>query len=84
MSTKAAKDQSLMPEKPKEDLSSKLISPVAGTVVSIDVAIGDMVYAGQSVAVVQAMKMQNGQSNKRIHRDLSRSYCCTEFDDRAT
>ena len=67
MSSKAAKYQSLMPEKPKEDLSSKLISPMPGTVVSIDVAIGDMVSAGQSVAVVEAMKMQNGKSHSSSH-----------------
>ena len=30
-----------------------------GTVVSIDVAVGDMVAAGQTCAVVEAMKMQN-------------------------
>ena len=72
MSSKAAKYQSMMPEKPKEDLSSKLISPMPGTVVSIDVAIGDMVSAGQSVAVVEAMKMQNGKFNKHIHRDVAR------------
>ena len=32
-----------------------------GTVISIDVEVGDMVAAGQTVAVVEAMKMQNGK-----------------------
>ena len=60
MDAKSASYQALMPEKPKEDLSSKLISPMPGTVVSINVEVGDEVHAGQSVAVVEAMKMQNG------------------------
>ena len=60
MDSKSASYQSLMPEKPKEDMSSMLISPMPGTVVSISVEVGDAVTAGQSVAVVEAMKMQNG------------------------
>ena len=61
MGAKAAAYQAMMPEKPKEDLSSKLLSPMPGTVVSINVEVGDSVLAGQSVAVVEAMKMQNGE-----------------------
>ncbi len=36
-----------------------LIAPIQGTIVSIDVAIGDEVSAGQQVAVVEAMKMEH-------------------------
>ena len=61
MGAKAAAYQAMMPEKPKEDLSSKLLSPMPGTVISINVEVGDEVHAGQSVAVVEAMKMQNGK-----------------------
>ena len=50
-----------MPEKPKEDMSGKLLSPMPGTVISVDVQVGDMVAEGQTVAVVEAMKMQNGE-----------------------
>ena len=50
-----------MPEKPKEDMSGKLLSPMPGTVISVDVQVGDMVAEGQTVAVVEAMKMQNGK-----------------------
>ena len=40
-------------------MESKLLSPMPGAVISIGVAVGDMVSAGQSCAVVEAMKMQN-------------------------
>ena len=40
-------------------MESKLVSPMPGTVISISVEVGDMVSAGQSCAVVEAMKMQN-------------------------
>jgi len=65
MNSKAATYEKMMPEKPKEDLSSKLLSPMPGTVVSINVLVGDAVAAGQAVAVVEAMKMQNGLTISR-------------------
>jgi acetyl-CoA/propionyl-CoA carboxylase biotin carboxyl carrier protein len=36
-----------------------ILSPMPGTVVSVDVAVGDTVAAGQAVAVVEAMKMEH-------------------------
>jgi len=36
-----------------------VVSPMPGTVVSVDVAVGDRVVAGQPVAVVEAMKMEH-------------------------
>jgi acetyl-CoA/propionyl-CoA carboxylase biotin carboxyl carrier protein len=36
-----------------------VVSPMPGTVVSIDVAVGDEVDAGRAVAVVEAMKMEH-------------------------
>jgi len=36
-----------------------ITSPIPGLVVAIQVAVGDTVAAGQAVAVVEAMKMQN-------------------------
>jgi acetyl/propionyl-CoA carboxylase alpha subunit/acetyl-CoA carboxylase carboxyltransferase component len=45
------------PEGP--DGSIGLVAPIQGTIVSIDVAIGDAVRQGQQVAVVEAMKMEH-------------------------
>ena len=60
MPAKAYSYSKTMPVKPKEDLSGKLMSPMPGSVISVDVKVGDMVAEGQTVAVVEAMKMQNG------------------------
>ncbi|MEL6258794.1 MAG: acetyl/propionyl/methylcrotonyl-CoA carboxylase subunit alpha, partial [Pseudomonadota bacterium] len=48
-----------LPEKEAPDLSKLVVSPMPGLVVSVDVAKGDTVSAGQAVCVVEAMKMQN-------------------------
>ncbi len=48
-----------LPEKPKADTSKLIISPMPGLVVSVDVAKGQEVQAGEAVCVVEAMKMQN-------------------------
>lgn len=42
-----------------EDPPGKVSSPLAGVVVSVNVAVGDHVEAGAVLAVVEAMKMQN-------------------------
>lgn len=49
----------LMPEKNPADMSKYLQCPMPGLVVSIDVAEGDLVSAGQALCVVEAMKMEN-------------------------
>jgi propionyl-CoA carboxylase alpha chain len=49
----------LIPEKAAADTSKMIASPMPGLVVSIDVAPGQEVKAGEGVAVVEAMKMQN-------------------------
>jgi propionyl-CoA carboxylase alpha chain len=49
----------LMPEKKAADTSKKLLCPMPGLVVSIAVAEGQEVKAGEALAVVEAMKMQN-------------------------
>jgi len=49
----------LMPEETKTDTGKKLLCPMPGLVVSIDVAEGQEVKAGETLAVVEAMKMQN-------------------------
>ncbi|MDZ7282745.1 acetyl/propionyl/methylcrotonyl-CoA carboxylase subunit alpha [Sphingomonas sanguinis] len=46
-------------EKVPPDLSKFLIAPMPGLLVRLDVAEGDLVEAGQPLAVVEAMKMEN-------------------------
>ena len=46
-------------EKTPPDLSKFLIAPMPGLLVRLDVAEGDIVQAGQPLAVVEAMKMEN-------------------------
>ena len=48
-----------IPEKQKADTSKLIVSPMPGLVVSIDAKPGQEVKAGEGVAVVEAMKMQN-------------------------
>jgi len=49
----------LMPEETKADTGKKLLCPMPGLIISIDVAEGQEVKAGEALAVVEAMKMQN-------------------------
>lgn len=48
-----------IPPKQKKDMSKMIVSPMPGTVVSVDVNVGDKVFAGQGLAILEAMKMQN-------------------------
>ncbi|MDP4822413.1 MAG: DUF2118 domain-containing protein, partial [Aestuariivirgaceae bacterium] len=49
----------LMPEKLPPDTSKSLLCPMPGLVVSIHVEVGQEVKAGDVLAVVEAMKMEN-------------------------
>jgi propionyl-CoA carboxylase alpha chain len=49
----------LMPKETKTDTGKKLLCPMPGLVISIDVSEGQEVKAGETLAVVEAMKMQN-------------------------
>ncbi|MFN0191093.1 MAG: biotin carboxylase N-terminal domain-containing protein [Aestuariivirga sp.] len=49
----------LMPKKKAADTSKQLLCPMPGMITSISVKEGDTVEAGQAVAVVEAMKMEN-------------------------
>jgi propionyl-CoA carboxylase alpha chain len=49
----------LMPVKTPPDTSRLLLCPMPGLVVRIDVAEGDEVHDGQSLCMVEAMKMEN-------------------------
>jgi propionyl-CoA carboxylase alpha chain len=49
----------LMPAKILSDTSKRVLCPMPGLVVSIAVAVGQEVKAGETLAVVEAMKMEN-------------------------
>jgi len=59
LTPRAAELAAKMPEKPKPDLSKFLLSPMPGLLLRVDVKAGDEVKAGQVLAVVEAMKMEN-------------------------
>ncbi|MDD9821593.1 MAG: acetyl/propionyl/methylcrotonyl-CoA carboxylase subunit alpha [Gammaproteobacteria bacterium] len=59
LSPRAAELQALMPHKPPPDSSRFLLSPMPGLLVSLTVEAGDKVVAGQELAVIEAMKMEN-------------------------
>ena len=48
-----------LPEKVKADTSKLVVSPMPGLVVSMDVETGQEVKAGETICVIEAMKMQN-------------------------
>ena len=49
----------LMPEKAPPDTSKMLLCPMPGVITALSVATGDTVEAGQALATVEAMKMEN-------------------------
>jgi propionyl-CoA carboxylase alpha subunit len=56
---RAAELSRLMPVKEPPDLSRFLLSPMPGLLIRVVVAEGDEVKAGEELAVVEAMKMEN-------------------------
>jgi propionyl-CoA carboxylase alpha chain len=58
-SPRAAELHKVIPEREPADTSKQIVSPMPGLVVSLSVAVGQEVKAGEGVAVVEAMKMQN-------------------------
>jgi propionyl-CoA carboxylase alpha chain len=50
--------QHMLPKIPV-DVSKFLIAPMPGTLISLNVKVGDTVEEGQEIAIVEAMKMQN-------------------------
>jgi propionyl-CoA carboxylase alpha chain len=59
LSPRLAELAALMPEKLPPDTSKLLLCPMPGLVVRIDVAVGDEVFDGQPLCMVEAMKMEN-------------------------
>ncbi|MCL2523994.1 MAG: acetyl/propionyl/methylcrotonyl-CoA carboxylase subunit alpha [Betaproteobacteria bacterium] len=59
MSARAAELLALMPEKPAPDLSKFLLSPMPGLLREVAVEVGREVKAGEKLAIIEAMKMEN-------------------------
>jgi propionyl-CoA carboxylase alpha chain len=59
MSPRMAQLHQLMPYKEPPDLSRFVLSPMPGLLVDVAVAVGQKVQAGERVAVIEAMKMEN-------------------------
>ncbi|HEY8710954.1 MAG TPA: biotin/lipoyl-containing protein, partial [Burkholderiaceae bacterium] len=59
LSRRAAELNALMPFKAPPDLSKFLLSPMPGLLVDVAVAPGQAVRAGEKLAVIEAMKMEN-------------------------
>ncbi len=59
LSPRAAELHALMPFKPPPDLSRFLLSPMPGLLVEVAVSVGQSVRAGERLAVIEAMKMEN-------------------------
>jgi acetyl/propionyl-CoA carboxylase alpha subunit len=51
--------QALMPVKAPPDLSKYLLSPMPGLLTKVAVQVGQEVKAGEELAVIEAMKMEN-------------------------
>ena len=59
MNSRIAELSDLMPDKLPADTSKFLLCPMPGLMVSIMVSEGDIIEEGQSLAMVEAMKMEN-------------------------
>lgn len=59
MTPSVAEYHALMPVKEEPDLSQFLLSPMPGLLIQIMISEGDQVQAGQALAVIEAMKMEN-------------------------
>jgi propionyl-CoA carboxylase alpha chain len=59
LSPRAAELEALMPFKAPPDLSKFLLSPMPGLLVDVAVQPGQAVRAGEKLAVIEAMKMEN-------------------------
>ena len=59
LSPRAAELHRLMPYKAPPDMSRYVLSPMPGLLVDVAVVVGQKVQAGERVAVIEAMKMEN-------------------------
>lgn len=72
MTARAAELLALMPDKPPPDLSQFLLSPMPGLLAELAVTPGQEVRAGETLAVIEAMKMRNiiKAENDRVVAEL--------------
>ncbi|MGI9310473.1 MAG: biotin/lipoyl-containing protein, partial [bacterium] len=83
LSPRAAELHALMPRKAPPDLSRFLLSPMPGLLVSLSVQAGDAVKAGQELAVIEAMKMENelrAEHDGVVERVLAQTGATLEAD----
>ena len=59
LNPRAAELMKLMPYKAPPDTSKSLLSPMPGLLADVSVAVGQKVQAGEKLAVIEAMKMEN-------------------------
>ncbi|WP_310463248.1 acetyl/propionyl/methylcrotonyl-CoA carboxylase subunit alpha [Sphaerotilus sp.] len=59
LNPRAAKLMKLMPYKAPPDTSKSLLSPMPGLLADVPVVVGQKVQAGEKLAVIEAMKMEN-------------------------
>jgi propionyl-CoA carboxylase alpha chain len=59
LSPRAAELYKMMPFKAPPDMSRYVLSPMPGLLVDVAVAVGQKVQAGERIAVIEAMKMEN-------------------------
>ena len=59
MSPRMADLHKLMPHKAPPDMSRYVLSPMPGLLVDVAVVVGQKVQAGERIAVIEAMKMEN-------------------------
>ena len=59
LTPRAAQLHALMPYKPPADMSRFVLSPMPGLLVDVAVQPGQKVQAGERIAVIEAMKMEN-------------------------
>ena len=59
LSPRAAALHTLMPYKAPPDMSRYVLSPMPGLLVEVAVQVGQKVQAGERIAVIEAMKMEN-------------------------
>ncbi|MDJ0710556.1 MAG: acetyl/propionyl/methylcrotonyl-CoA carboxylase subunit alpha [Woeseiaceae bacterium] len=65
LNSRAAELHRLMPVKEAPDTSGHVIAPMPGLIVSVSVSEGDDVKAGDELAVLEAMKMENALRAER-------------------
>lgn len=94
LTARAAELMARMPEKLPPDLSRFLLSPMPGLLLQLHVTAGDEVKAGQVLAVVEAMKMENvlrapqdakvAKLHASVGNSLSVDQVILEFESRTT